>query len=285
MTAPRLGLLTALVMVAFALNSILNRLAVASSAATPEAFALVRVAAGAAVLWALAGRRVGGPARHWAGAATLTLYLVGFSLAYARLDAGLGAMILFGGVQITMFAGALWRGQPVPPRRWAGAAIALVGLGVLLAPTGPAQVSGLGAALMGAAALGWGLYSLIGQGSADPTADTAGNFLWAVPLVALAGVATGFGGAVPTAAGVALAVVSGAATSGLGYALWYAVLPGLRATRGAVAQLSVPLIAVALGALALGEPVTWRLVLAAVLITGGVGLSLLPQRRIGSNGS
>jgi len=275
---------TALVMLAFALNSVLNRVAVSTGAASPEIFALLRVLAGAGVLALLVRGRIGGPRSHGVGALTLTAYLVGFSLAYRSLDAGLGALILFGGVQVTMFAGALWRREAIPPARWAGAGVALAGLALLLAPVGPVPVDPLGAALMTVAALGWGLYSLAGQGAADPLRQTAGNFAWAIPLVAAAGLATGLGPA-PTATGVLLAAVSGALTSGLGYAAWYAVLPALGATRAAVAQLSVPLIAVLLGVLLLSEAVTWRLAAAGLLITGGIALSLAPQRRIGSSGS
>lgn len=76
-----------------------------------------------------------------------------------------------------------------------------------------------------------------------------------------------------SAGGVALAVLSGAVTSGLGYALWYRILPRLGASRAAVAQLTVPLIAAAGGALLIGEAVGPVFVLAAVLVLGGVALA------------
>jgi drug/metabolite transporter (DMT)-like permease len=55
---------------------------------------------------------------------------------------------------------------------------------------------------------------------------------------------------------VILAVLSGAVTSGLGYALWYAVLPRLEASVSGLVQLSVPVIAMAGGVLLLNEAVT-----------------------------
>jgi drug/metabolite transporter (DMT)-like permease len=273
----RLGLLTALVMTAFAANSVLNRLALAEGNIGPAGFAVVRLAAGAAMLAALVLARGGRlPVRapgRLLGAGSLALYMLGFSFAYVTLDAGLGALILFGGVQITMFAGAALAGEPIPPRRRAGAALAFAGLVWLLWPGGAAAPDPVGAALMVAAALGWGLYSLAGRRVTDPLAATAANFAVALPVAVLALlVAADMGGA--TAKGIAAAVTSGALTSGLGYALWYAVLPQLGASRAAVAQLTVPVIALAGGAAVLGEAPGLRLILAGGVVLGGVWLSL-----------
>lgn len=271
----RLAVLVALTMTAFAANSLLNRLALAEAGMGPAAFAALRLAAGAALLGLLVTAR-GGVARLRTGlkprqAAALTLYMLGFSFAYVRLDAGLGALILFGGVQITMFAGGLIGGERVPARRWAGAGIALAGLAWLLWPSGAAAPTPSAALLMLAAAAGWGAYSLMGRGGQDPLGVTAGSFVLALP-VALAVLAL-----LPdsvTLPGAALAIVSGAVTSGLGYALWYALLPALAGSTAAVVQLTVPVIAMAGGAVLLGEVITARLALAAALVLGGVALAV-----------
>ena len=280
----RLFLLTTLVMTMFAANSLLNRLALAEGAIGAGEFALLRLVAGAAMLAALVLARDRGAvaailrtARPW-GVASLALYMIGFSFAYLTLDAGLGALILFGGVQIVMFAGAAMAGEGLRARRVGGAVLAFAGLVWLLSPAGVAPAPG-GAALMLAAALGWGVYSLLGARARDPLAATAGNFLYAVPLAALALLAVG-GGAHVTVPGVGLAVVSGAVTSGLGYALWYAVLPRLPASAAGVAQLTVPVIAMAGGAALLGEVPSWEAILAAVVVLGGVAVSLVPRRRV-----
>lgn len=271
----RLVALTALAMAAFAGNSLLNRWAVGGGHADAFGFAALRVAAGALVLLALVRMRGGalpwrGPGRAVA-VAGLAAYMLGFSAAYLGLDAGTGALILFATVQVTMFAGALWAAEPVPPRRWRGAGLALAGLAVLLWP-GAGAVPALGPALaMLVAGVGWGVYSLGGRRATDPLAATAANFALCLPLVLL-----------PLAiwlpaldgTGVALAVVSGAVTSGLGYALWFAVLPALGAGRAAVAQLSVPVIAMAGGALLLTEPPALAAVLAAAVVLGGVAVGL-----------
>ncbi|WP_323765630.1 DMT family transporter [Marinovum sp.] len=266
--------LTALVMVAFAANSVLNRMALEGGAG-PSSFALIRLISGAAILALLVLLRGEGralrPARAvWPGVATLTLYILGFSFAYQTLPAGIGALILFGGVQITMFAGAVVAREPLPPLRILGAVIAFAGLAWLMGP-GAERPDPLGAALMLAAALGWGLFSLIGRKRGAALATMSASFLWSVPL-GLAAFALWPDDT--DLAGVALAVTSGAVTSGLGYALWYAVLPQLRAATAAVVQLTVPIIAMAGGMVFLAEPLTLRFALSALLVLGGVALSL-----------
>ena len=170
-----------------------------------------------------------------------------------------------------MFAGALLRGESVPTMRWVGAGFAFAGLSFLLWPSGTTPVPLLGAGLMLGAALGWGIYSLLGAGAADPLGATARNFLWATPLGLLPAFFM-WDGMSPI--GALLAVLSGAVTSGLGYALWYRVLPELPASVAAVAQLTVPIIALAGGIVFIGEELTWRFLVAALMVLGGVVLSL-----------
>ncbi|MEL6549402.1 MAG: DMT family transporter [Pseudomonadota bacterium] len=286
----RLAVLSAVVLVAFAGNSVLNRMAlVGTEAIGALEFATIRVLAGALMLVVLVRLRERGRSRERAApnaaqlsaAGALALYLLGFSLAYLSLPAGLGALILFGGVQVTMFAGAVLGGEAVPRARWIGAALAFGGLVYLFWPGGADAPDLVGAVLMGLAALGWGVYSLLGRASRDPLADTARNFLFAiVPVGAamlIAGAVTG-GEAVPLR-GALLGIASGALTSGLGYALWFRVLPELKPSLAAVAQLTVPLIAMAGGMIFLAEPLTARFVIASVIVLGGVAYAVVTPRR------
>ncbi|MEM0991339.1 MAG: DMT family transporter [Pseudomonadota bacterium] len=277
----RLLMLTALTMVAFAANSVLNRVALADGWIGPADFAALRLASGAIALvlmvYATGGRVPWAVARRPSGAAALLVYIVGFSFAYLTLDTGVGALILFGGVQVTMFAGALLSGERPGARRWLGAGVAFAGLVWLSWPAGTVRLDPSGVALMSAAAVGWGIYSLIGRGTAAPLAATAANFALAVPAGALIWLI------VPDAAaltwqGVVLAVTSGVVTSGMGYALWYSVLPRLDAAAAALAQLTVPVIAAAGGALFLAEAPGTRTLIAGALVLAGVAIgSLAPS--------
>lgn len=276
----RLFLLTALTMVAFAANSVLNRAALVDGGIDPVTFGAVRLVAGALMLWAMVAVRGGRPGGTWPGAVALFVYMFGFSLAYLTLDAGVGALILFGMVQITMFAGGFWGGERPPLLRWIGGAVAVSGLVWLLWPGHGAPLSLPHATAMALAGVGWGVYSLIGRGGSDPLAGTAGNFLRAAPFGLAAALLLSFDDLhATTAMGLALACLSGAVTSGLGYALWYRVLPALSPSVAAVAQLTVPVIAMAGGAVLLAESVTLAFVLAAALVLGGVALSVLARQR------
>lgn len=280
----RLFLLTGLAMIAFAANSVLNRMAVGQGLIDPMSFAMVRLLSGAAALALLLGLRAlrgGAVWAGWSGRAAgvsgLLVYLIGFSLAYLTLDAGVGALILFGSVQVTMLAGALFAREAVPPRRWMGAALAFSGLVLLMAPGSadvPAPAAGIAMALAG---IGWGGYSLAGRGARDALGATTWNFLLCVPVaVVLALLLPARAEAMsPQPAGLLLAVLSGAVTSGLGYALWYALVPALGAARAGVAQLTVPVIAAAGGASLLGETIGLRFAMAAALVLCGVALASL----------
>lgn len=269
-----LGLL-ALTMLAFAANSVLNRMAVGAGSIDALGFAFVRVLTGAvtlAVLMQWRGVSWPGLRGRLPGVLGLSAYLLGFSLAYQGLDAGAGALILFGFVQLTMFAGALWQREAVPGLRWLGAGIAFAGLVLLLWPGAGGGSSLPHALLMVGAGIGWGIYSLAGRTAPNALAATAANFLGSIPLVAGLWFWSGSAGAQPL--GLALATLSGVVTSGLGYALWYWILPQLGSSRAAVAQLSVPILAAAGGALVLQEGIGLTFVLASGLVLAGVALGL-----------
>jgi drug/metabolite transporter (DMT)-like permease len=275
---PRTVLLTAVAMVAFAANSLLCRAALAPGLIDAASFASLRVASGAAtliVILAVRDRRAALPSADWRTVAALFAYVAFFSFAYIWLSAGTGALLLFGAVQITMFSVALRRGEPFTAWSWAGLAAAILGLVYLVSP-GVTAPDPFGAVLMVVAGIAWGVYSLIGRGAGDPLAATAGNFLYAVPLVAVVSLIF-LRDLDISAHGVALAVASGAVASGCGYVIWYAALPGLTATRAATVQLSVPAIAALGGVLFMAEDVTLRLVIASAATIGGVAV-VLAQR-------
>lgn len=276
----RVALLVGVAMLAFAANSVLCRLALAQTAIDPASFTLLRVASGAISLGLIASLQRKRPTGSWRGALALLGYAAAFSFAYVSLGAGTGALLLFGAVQVTMVVAGLLRGEHPMLVQWLGLVLALVGLAVLVAP-GVTAPPLLGAVLMLGSGVAWGLYSIMGRAAGDPIAVNAGNFLRAVPLavVPLLGVLA-VGDVSVDGKGAAFAVASGAVASGMGYALWYAVLPHLTAARAASVQLSVPVIT-ALGAvLVLGEGISLRLTLASLAVLGGIGLVIAGRRKI-----
>jgi drug/metabolite transporter (DMT)-like permease len=272
-------LLTAAAMVAFAANSVLARLAFATAGAEPLSYTGIRLAAGAITLALLLAlrRQSPRPAGSWTGAAALFGYAILFSIAYILLGAGTGALILFASVQIGILGWAIYKGDRPGAIEWLGFFVAFAGLVYLVSP-GVVAPPPLGALLMLAAGLCWAAYTLIGRGSVSPLADTAGNFIRSSPIAAVMIVAGAMTHGVSPGAAL-YAVASGALASGIGYAVWYAVLPALSRTRAAIVQLTVPAIAAAGGVVFIGEALSLRLVVATVAIVGGVALALVTASR------
>ena len=268
-------LLTVLAMLAFAGNSLLCRAALKDTAIDAVSFTALRLFSGALMLAVLLHlrRRPATPARGWRGAAALFVYAAAFSYAYVQLDAGTGALLLFGAVQVTLLLAGLLRGERLGGQALLGFLLALGGLLFLLLPGASAPPLG-GALLMLLSGLAWGLYTLLGRGGGDPLAVSAGNFLRALAALLL----LAFHGQLRLdGAGLAYALLSGALASGLGYAVWYSALPGLTAIQGASVQLSVPVLAALCGALLLGEPLAPRLPPATLAVLGGIALILAPR--------
>ncbi len=280
MSRSRVLTLTALAMLAFAGNSLLCRLALAGTTIDAGSFTSVRIISGALTLWLIVQLRNGTQelAGNWPSAAALFAYAAGFSVAYINLSAATGALLLFGAVQATMIGHGFWNGDRLRGWQVVGFVCAILGLVALLLPglSAPPLHS---AALMVGAGIAWGIYSLRGRGTGDPTSATAGNFVRAVPFAAALSLIM-LSQFSLDAAGVSYAIASGALTSGLGYAIWYTALKGLQATSAATVQLSVPVIATIGGALLLGEHVTGRIVVASVAILGGIGLVILNRGRV-----
>lgn len=272
--------LTSLAMTAFAGNSLLCRLALKQASMDAASFTTIRLVSGAAVLWLVTRTQRGAPAGagNWLSALALFSYAAGFSYAYVSLPAATGALLLFGVVQATMIGHGLWSGERFGRLQLVGLVLAFGGLFGLLLP-GLSAPPLEGSLLMLGAGLAWGIYSLRGKGAGNPTRVTAGNFLRAAPLaMALSLFMLGSKGTSLDAAGFCYAVASGALTSGIGYAIWYAALPALKATNAATVQLSVPVIAALGGIVFLGEPITLRLGLASAAILGGIALVVLEKR-------
>jgi drug/metabolite transporter (DMT)-like permease len=276
----RVVLATAAALIAFAANSLLCRAALGGGRADAASFTFLRLASGAAVLLLLSRGMGGARGGSWPSAAALFVYAAAFSFAYFFLPAGVGALLLFGAVQVTMIGVGIAAGERPPPAVWAGLILALGGL-VHLSLRGARALSPGGTALMLAAGIAWGVYSLRGRRAGPPLPATADNFRRAAPLAALIWIAVAIAGRNHvTAEGAALAAASGAITSGLGYVAWYSALPHLTAARAAVLQLSVPVLAAAGGVLLLGEALTARL-----LVSGGailIGIALATRRPAGA---
>lgn len=286
MSFVRLMSLTLITMLCFAGNSVFCRLALRQTAIDPASFTSARLVSGAMLLALLVcGRqrfshtgaiRPAGLGGNWISASVLFVYASALSFSYADMSTGIGALLLFGAVQATMILTGLWRGERLNGQQTAGLVMAFAGVVAILSPglDAPPLASAL---IMLTSGVAWGVYSLRGRGVADPTGDTAGNFLRATPMALLLSVLL-LANQNLDDQGVLYAVLSGAITSGLGYVIWYAVLPKLTRTRAAAVQLSVPVLASLAGALFVNEPITLGLILTSTAVLGGIALVVYGKR-------
>ena len=276
--------LALLTLIAFAANSVICRMALRSQSIGPLEFTLIlyrsRISAmstnGKAGILALTWRNI-------APSLALFAYALFFSLAYIRLDASVGALILFAAVQVTMVGVSIYQGNRLTPAEWSGFMLALGGLIYLLIP-GISAPPLAGAIMMLASGVSWGVYSLLGKAGTEPIPSTARNFLFCAPgcvlllLIALVSPRTGtyhLG-----MHGVTLAVLSGGVTTGLGYVLWYLTLKRVTTTVASISQLAVPAIAGFGGVMFLGESLSFRMISASAMIIGGIVVTILGRRRI-----
>lgn len=279
MSSIRTVALTSVAMIAFAGNSLLCRVALRETDIDAASFTSIRLVSGALTLWLLVELRNGKAVGRgsWGSALALFTYAAAFSFAYLGLSAAMGALLLFGAVQATMISHGLIMGERMRRLQWVGFVLAFAGLIGLLLPglTAPPLLS---SGLMLSAGVAWGVYSLRGKGAGDPTRVTAGNFARAVPFALVLSVVMA-GNVSLDVPGAGYAIASGAIASGMGYAVWYMALPLLKATSAATIQLSVPVLAAVGGVVLLSEPLSWRLVIAAVAILGGIALVIYERQR------
>ena len=277
--------LTAFTMLAFAANSLLCRMALSDPLIDPVSFTTIRLVSGALALIPISRLVSGSRSQQrtrgsWISGFALFAYAAAFSLAYLSLNAGMGALILFGAVQVTMIVAALKSGEKLGSRQWLGSITAIGGLIYLVLP-GISAPDPMGAFLMCVSGIAWGVYSIRGKGVADPAAMTAGNFLRAGPF-AIAASLIALSRIQLAGTGIVLAVISGVVTSGLGYVLWYRALRNLTTAQASIVQLLVPVLAGFGGVAFLSEQVSTRLIAASTLILGGVALAVL-KRNAGAN--
>jgi drug/metabolite transporter (DMT)-like permease len=266
----RIAAATIFALLAFAANSILCRMALRVATIDPLTFTSIRIVSGAitlalVLLFRSRKVRMGG---SWISALELIGYAATFSVAYTALTAGTGALLLFGAVQVVMIAAGYRAGERINravATGWLAAVGGIIALTLPSVSSPPLWAS----FLMLLAGIAWGLYSLRGRRSSEPIAETAGNFVRAVPIALILN-ALMFTKAFCTSRGVLLAALSGALASGLGYAAWYTALPRMRSMTAANLQLCVPVIAALFGAYMFKEAITTRLIVASIFVLGGV---------------
>jgi drug/metabolite transporter (DMT)-like permease len=281
MTRLRIILITLLSLLAFAANSLITRFALQETSIDETSFIMLRIVSGALFLWLYLRYNKNNKAGTWLAAFSLFIYAVSFTYGYGLIAAGSGALLLFGAVQVTMTIAGYREGERLNVIQIAGFILAIIGLLILMLPD-ISSPSITGALLMCISGVAWGIYTLQGRGANNPVATTAGNFIKAAPMAILLWliVYLSTNDTINLVSdGIIYALLSGIITSGIGYIIWYSVLPELKAIQAAIVQLSVPLLVTLAGALLLNETITIPVVLASTAILLGTVLVLIFKKK------
>jgi drug/metabolite transporter (DMT)-like permease len=281
----KIFILTSLALIAFAANSVLCRLALGNNVIDASSFTIIRLLAGAIVLFCIVlfskGKTSTTSKGNLLSSFMLFLYAITFSFAYLSLDTGTGALILFGAVQITIIIHTLLSGNKLRPLEWLGVITSFLGFIYLISP-GVSSPSIIGFVLMTIAGISWGIYTIKGQTSKNPLRDTTYNFIKTLPFITILYIATMTQSNYSTE-GILLAIIAGGVTSGIGYTIWYMAIRGLSSIQSAVLQLLVPVIAAFSGVIFISEIITVRLTVSSILILGGVLIVTLYKHSLRNN--
>lgn len=271
---PATALLLPFVLVSFAANSLITRYVVGDDLLDAGLLTAVRFVSGAVALLvlALARRdRVRLARRALLPALWLGVYAVTISYGYLHIGAAAGTFVFYAAVLLSLVVLDRVQGRAVPRRRALGSLVALAGVGVL-ASGSVATVTSLGVVLLAATGTAWGLYTAAGRGGGDPRQTSTENFA-VLALVLLVPAAGGFAaGLRVTAEGLAWGVVMGVGTTAIAYVAWYACQRVLTGSQAGLVQLVIPVLTTVGAVALLGEQLSWRLFLAALLV--GLGMLL-----------
>ncbi|HDY8071307.1 TPA: DMT family transporter [Vibrio vulnificus] len=274
--------LTAIAMIAFAANSVFCRLALAEQSIDPGSFTFIRLLSGAVTLLVILSFTQAGQMRQLlsksaflsrtsvlAGVA-LFGYAVAFSYAYVGLTTGTGALILFAVVQFSLIAFHLFSGHHPSKLEWGGVALSISGFIVLMSPSAQTP-NAIDAFMMAIAGVCWAIFTLLGKQAQSPTQAITQGFSFASLLALLCGFWLLNVSSV-SVNGIVWALLSGVLASGIGYVVWYMAVKSLSVLQASIAQLSVPVIAMAAGVIWLNEPLTIVSTVASALVLGGIAL-------------
>lgn len=274
---PSIILLNIIALVFLASNSILCKLAIVNHYADAYSFTFLRLVFAALTLFfivSLKERAIDITLnKNWTSAFFLFLYAITFSYAYINLDAGLGTLILFAFVQLTITFYAVMNKEKICFKQTFGILTALLGLLYLFYPRDNFTISMEGFILISLAGISWGVYTILGKKSENALKDTNENFLKTIPFLLIYLLIFPINIEI-NIDGLILSFLSGAITSAIGYVIWYKVLDNISILTAGVIQLIVPIVAIFLSIILLNEPITITLLVSTALILIGIYLTI-----------
>lgn len=258
-------------------NSIFARMALVTQNIDAFSFTFLRIFSGASLLLVIyfyKNRTLKfDMKKNWLSSFMLFLYAICFSYSYINMFAGIGTLILFAVVQLSMILIAIFYKEKLTVNKIVGISLAFVGLIYLLYPKEDFSISFFHTFLMIISGIAWANYSVIGKSSTNALLNTTDNFFKAFIFVVIFMIFFIDSFKLDFYTSV-LAIFSGAITSALGYLIWYEILPKIEILTASILQLIVPIIAIFLGVIILDEVLSFELLLSTFLILLGIFIAL-----------
>ena len=277
----KLGFLTFLALFSLSSNPVLCRMAMITNQIDAVSFTFFRILSGAIFLLLIYFYKKKSfdlnLKSNYLAPFMLFLYAITFSFSYQNMQAGVGTLILFAVVQLTMIFMAFRHKESLNLRKIVGICLAFGGLFYLLYPKNDFSLSLFHTFLMIISGIAWAFYTLLGKKSTNAFYSTKDNFFKA-SLMALVFIAFYFNHLIFDSYTLFLAVISGVVTSALGYIIWYMVLPKMDIITAGVLQLLSPVIAIILGIIALDEKLSFELIVSTIVILFGIFVVIYKKR-------
>ena len=258
-------------------NSIIARMALITQNIDAFSFTFLRIFSGTILLliiYFLKNKKLDlNMKKNWFSSFMLFLYAICFSYSYVNMYAGVGTLILFAVVQLSMIFIAIFYKEKLSSNKIIGVLIAFMGLFYLLYPKEDFSISFFHTFLMIISGVAWGVYSVLGKNSKNAILNTTDNFFKALVFTLIFMIFfiddikfdfyTSF-----------LAIFSGAITSAFGYLVWYEILPKIEILTASILQLLVPIIGIFLSVILLNEVLSFELLTSTLLILLGIFVAL-----------
>ena len=277
----KLGFLTFLALFSLSSNPVLCRMAMITKEIDAVSFTFFRILSGAIFLLLIYFYKKKSfdlnLKSNYLAPFMLFLYAITFSFSYQNMQAGVGTLILFAVVQLTMIFMAFRHKESLTLRKIVGICLAFGGLFYLLYPKNGFSLSLFHTFLMVISGIAWAFYTLLGKKSTNAFYSTKDNFFKA-SLMALVFMAFYYNHLIFDSYTLFLAVISGVVTSALGYIIWYMVLPKMDIITAGVLQLLSPVLAIILGIIALNEKLSFELIVSTVVILFGIFVVIYKKR-------
>ena len=258
-------------------NSIIARMALITQNIDAFSFTFLRIFSGTILLliiYFLKNKKLDlNMKKNWFSSFMLFLYAICFSYSYVNMYAGVGTLILFAVVQLSMIFIAIFYKEKLSSNKIIGVLIAFMGLFYLLFPKEDFSISFFHTFLMIISGVAWGVYTVLGKNSKNAILNTTDNFFKALVFTLIFMIFfiddikfdfyTSF-----------LSIFSGAITSAFGYLVWYEILPKIEILTASILQLLVPIIGIFLSVILLNEVLSFELLTSTLLILLGIFVAL-----------